>query len=171
MDIKVEQQGQESAVAVGTNGAKRSVFDPFQFRRPGRTVYHKTFTDPAQPGEVLELSLRKADTIDMALAAAEIQRMTAKYLTGDDDMPPGPFPLVGGEAIPVSIELFSQACAIYVMQAPPEESRQPRRWAPEQLVAVSVTMPDAWSQVLRAAEEIRRAGSRAEGNSTAPLTG
>jgi hypothetical protein len=145
-------------------------FDPFQFKRPRREVRHLTFIDSAQPGMELKLSLRRADTVDMARAASEIQRMAELYLTGSDDMPAGPFPLVGGEPVPVSMELFSQACAVFVMQAPEGESKQPRMWAPEQLVAISVTMPDAWSQILRACEELRRAGRGAEGNSPAPPT-
>jgi hypothetical protein len=158
----------EKDAAASPNGHPRMV-DPFQFKRPGRSVRHLKLTDWAQPGAELVLSLRAPDTIDMALCAAEVARMTGQYLTGTEGMGPGPFPLIGEEPVPVSAELFGPACLVYVAQVPPEESRQERIWNPEHLVAWSITMPHAWAQVMRALDEMDRAGRGAEGNLTPPL--
>lgn len=146
----------------------QELFNPFDLPRPGREVHHETFRDAAQPGVVLRLSLRAPDAVDMARMTVELERMTELYITGSEEVGPGPFPLVGGQSVTVSRELFSPACIIAVMQAPPELSKQERRWEPEHLVAISLTMPNAWSQIMRRAEEIRRSSGRAEGNSSGP---
>jgi len=148
--------------------AATGIPNPFELKRPGREVHYKTFTDEDQPGVTLELSLRKPDAIDMGRCAAQVGRMTELYITGNDEIGPGPFPLVGGEMIPVSEELFGQACMVWAMQAPPGENRQSRRWEPEHLVAWALTMPNAWRAVLRFVDEIGRTTRRAEGNGKAP---
>lgn len=143
-------------------------FDPFAFEVPEFEVHHKEFTDSLQPGHTLKLSLHKAGTIEKARGASELQRMVRLYVTGSDEMPPGPFPAIGGQVIPVSPELFAEACGVAEMQASPEKSKQPRIWSPEHLVAISITMPNAWEQILRFANELNRSGKRAEGNGSAP---
>lgn len=150
------------------NMEKETLFDPFAFEVPEFEVHHKEFTDPLQPGQTLILSLHRAGTIERARGASELQRMMRLYITGSDELPPGPFPTVGGAVVPVSTELFAEACGIAEMQAPPEKSKQPRLWSPEHLVAISITMPSAWEAVLRFANELNRPGRRAEGNGSAP---
>jgi hypothetical protein len=167
--METRTENQAPAAQAPTNGHRRMV-DPFELSIPEREVVHREFRDWAQPGEVLALSLRAPDTIDQARLAAELQRMQGLYITGQNGLPPGPFPLVGGKSVEISVPLLSQACLVYVAQAPPEESRQERHWSPEHFVAWSVTMPHAWREILTLLDDLDREGSRAEGNSGGPPT-
>lgn len=146
------------------------IIDPFGLPRPRRKVEHVTITDPSQPGVELLLSLRALDAVDLARVGGEVQRMMGLYVSGTEEMPAGPFPLVDGEPVEVSENLFAQAAMVAGMQAPPDDSRQPRVWNPEHMVAWSVTMPFGWRRLLTICDEINRTGKRAEGNSSGPPT-
>src|SRR5262245_33766996 len=103
----MDVQEQATSAAAPANG-RRPMVDPFALSIPEREVRHREFTDWAQPGQALSLSLRAPDTVDQARLAAELARMQGLYLTGQNGMPPGPFPLVAGRPIEVNIHLLSQ---------------------------------------------------------------
>jgi hypothetical protein len=158
---------EEKTAATGLDGFEE-IDNPFGLMRPTREVSHVPITDPAQPGKVFWLSLRYLDAIDYGVVADETERMIDLYITGRDGKGPGPFPLVGDRPVDISERLFQQAAMVSAMQAPSEESKQRRLWNTEYLVAIALTMPFGWRQLLAICQEINTRGKWAEGNSSTP---
>ncbi len=118
--------------------------------RPALPTETRTFTDPAQPGVEVELTLTKLDPyrLTVALEAAEtwLAELGGNY-----------FPLANGEAYPITLGLARTLCTLEVMQSGPEEERYSRG----DLLAMMLAMPAAWLELL---ETFQKLNEQASGN-------
>lgn len=113
-------------------------------RRPPRRVETRTFTDPAQPGKELTLTLGAQDVVVGGRASDLTQDLIEKYVHPPDETEPNAFPMEGDEPIFLSEILCQQVGVIAESQLGPEAER----YTPEEIIAVAVAMPDAWTQIL-----------------------
>lgn len=132
--------------------------DPFSLRRPVRPVHERSFTDEAAPGCEITLWLRALDSPCAFLSMERTADLVARYITGEMDeegnrQEPAAFPEIGGEPVQLSESLLKVACRLEAMQSPTGPNGEPRQaadgaYSAEEFVALSVTMPDAWAEIL-----------------------
>ena len=130
--------------------------DPFTLPRVKRTCRQVSLKDSRLPdGGEVNLVLWRLDAAGQAVGMELADELIQQYITGDDETgePPVPFPAIGGESVDLSELLFRTVAMVAIMQRPP--ASQAHDWpgqadaayTPQELVALSVTLPDAWSQL------------------------
>lgn len=130
--------------------------DPFSLSRPPRKSGEKTFTDPAQPGLEWFMSLKALDNAERHAVQEYAETMIAKYL-GDPEsgVPPQVrFPAIGQEVVTLSRRLLFNAATLWYMQT----AKEPEGYSFEQIVGLSVTMPNAWWEVVAWSNELAEVG-------------
>lgn len=111
--------------------------------RPAREAVSRVFTDPAQPGVELGLTLRRLDPAELAVAIDAAASFYERFAeTG--------FPLANGTAVPLALSLCQSLSMTQLMQCGPEEDL----YSLEELIGLIANMPDAGVQVLNWASEL-----------------
>jgi hypothetical protein len=126
--------------------------DPFQLNRPETKKATKTFTDPANPGKELTLTLRSLDDAESQLAFEEAQTFYFIYCGDPENRVPAqrPFPPVKGRGVALSKYLFRNAAVLCRMQ----DGDSADHYNVEQMIALMVTMPTAMKEVMSWTHEI-----------------
>jgi hypothetical protein len=114
--------------------------NPIGLKRPVRAIETKTFTDSNQPGVEIVMRLRPLDALDASNAEALGKEVKTTYLDGVMDFPP-----IDGEAVTLNAEVIEAAAIIFYCQCGSDELR----YAVEEIIAMSVTMPEVWYTLLK----------------------
>lgn len=141
----------------------------------------RTFIDPAYPELPFTLTMAPADVLAGARMQAAAEELIAEYLEGPDG--PVPFPIAqeqeGGigefnldtpvESLYLNRPLIESACGMWAGQAGPEAER----YTPQEMVAASLTLPDAYAEALKWVGELNERRQRGNASSAAldPSTG
>lgn len=105
--------------------------------RPSRPGETRSFTDPEQPTmPPFELSLRRVDSPEMAVALDEARRLVEEFGGG--------IPMANGTAMPAPESLCQSVCLIAVMQCGPAETR----YSAEELLPLFAVCPTAADEIL-----------------------
>ena len=131
--------------------------NPLVLPRPTRQVVHRQV---GSGDTVTDLWFRALDTTEQFQALELANGKTKLYLTGDEKKPPHDFPPVGGAAVEGLSEALLQAVAsLCLMQSDADENGQPVPDAPytfEELVAMSITLPGVWSDMMQLASDVTK---------------
>jgi len=118
--------------------------NPFGLKRPEHRRETRTFTDPDQPGVELTFTLRTLDGAEMMIATEEAQGQIETWVTGNRDRPASQFPFVDGQPVQMTEGLCTACQFLAAMQCPDDPHE---RYSFNELVALSVTAPMAWSRI------------------------
>ena len=140
-----------------------SKVDFFTLSRPDLISETKTFRDPRFKGDkskAITLTLRALDEVQRA-AVQRLQQERMLYYCGDAEQkiaPASDFPLLsaGGPPIELNRTLAYQAASLTVMQT----TEQPERYSFEELIAMALTCPVVWKNVLRWRDSVNRRGEK-----------
>ena len=125
--------------------------NPFKLPRPKREPVTKSFTDAEQPGAEVTLTLRRLDAAELIVAAEAAQAQIETWITGGDLRPASQFPFVDGKPVPLTAKLCLSVTVLEHMQCPADAGE---RYSFNELVALTVTMPNAWQEIYRFMEEV-----------------
>lgn len=134
--------------------------NPFSLTRPPMIVEEKQFEDPGQPGQLLTLKLKQLDNAEQAHALELGESIALEFLGSDQDeeLKPTRSPLfVDGTVIKGSRFLYRNVAVIWAMQVVDNEDD---RYTTDQLLALSVTMPIAWRQVIAWSNTLGKSGEK-----------
>src|SRR5579872_5292339 len=93
--------------------------DPFALKRPISVPKTKTFTDPANPGVELTLTICPGTEFGAQLANMErAQKYIQDYIKGRDGGPPAPLPPVDGKEIALNESLCSVIAFLESIEVP-----------------------------------------------------
>lgn len=139
--------------------------NPLVLPRPTRQVVHAL----AGSGDnVADLWFRALDTTEQFQALELANGKIKLYITGDDKKPALDFPPVGGAAVEGLSEALLQAVAsICLMQSDVDENGHPVPDAPytfEELVAMSITLPGVWSDMMQLGSDVTKLNSEQSKN-------
>lgn len=128
-------------------------------------VETREFTDPAQPGQVLALTLQAAEYPDIMVAQEIAAGLAATWVPAEGKPHPPPWPPPPQRPIRWSLRLCAVLALIEALQCPPDPED---RYDALELAVISVRMPAAWEAVAAWAQELEAAaqGSPA-GNASA----
>lgn len=123
--------------------------NPFERHRPAPvSATSPEFTDPGQPGDVLQMSLRVLDDAEILDASTLGQHFIDKYI-GDEESGTPPlavFPFIDGRPVQISAPLcYTVAELVYAQTNPNEDDR----YTFEQIVALMVTHPVAMKSLMK----------------------
>lgn len=122
--------------------------------RPERPAFTRTFTDPAQPGVEVELTLRRLDPCELAVAVDQAEAYHSRF--GEHG-----FPLQNGSAVPLALSICQTTCMLQMMQAGEEDDR----YTFEELVGLLANMPEAGVAAFSWATELNMGATETpEGN-------
>lgn len=124
--------------------------NPFALTRPPRKEWRVTLSDPTQPDLQPQLALTELNVIEQLAALEKAEALTQKYVKGRDQLPPLPFPPVGGQAVEgLSERVFEAACLIERAQSGPDQDR----YSAQEIVALMV-VPGFARALLEAAARV-----------------
>ncbi len=134
----------------------------------------REFTDPAQPGQVLTLTLKRLEFPEQMKGAARANELVKAWVKPEDGRQPLPWPPPPQRAIPMSEALCTALAMLEVSQCPddPEES-----YDAMELAVISVRMPKAWREIDAWFKEIEEdepgnaSAAREEPSSAPPVIG
>lgn len=134
--------------------------NPLHLPRPTRQVVHRQVS---QGENVSDFWFRALDTTEQFQALTLTKEKVKLYIDGDDRKPPIDFPPVGGEAVTgLSEDLLQTVAAIWMMQSDVDDAGLPVPDAPytfEELVAMSLTLPAMWQEVMQLSSDVTRENS------------
>ena len=142
-------------------------FSPFSGKRPPRYSEVRTIRN-VEMGQEDTLTLLHLDTPLAHLAADVGNRLVQQYV-GDPESNIAPemeFPDVDGLPVEMSASLCTTVGNLYVMQG--ERPDGGAIYTPEELIALTVTSPSAWSALKEAANEVNREGDKRKNGLRAP---
>ncbi len=127
---------------------------PFNMPRPSRPVRMKVLTDPRWPKAKLPFYLRATDAADSHLVVEVAKRKIAQYINGKDGKGKDKedFPPVGGLPVTLTETFCFTVAGIAVMQVKGNPNLAPYTF--NELVALSLTMPSLWEDLIAFAEEV-----------------
>jgi hypothetical protein len=130
---------------------------PLHLPRPARQVLHREVADGDQTSDFW---FRALDTTQQFAALSLAKEKTKIYITGDEKTPAYPFPAVGGEAVlGLTEDMMVSIAFVCTMQSDTTAEGAPVPEAPytfEEWVAMSLTRPRMWSQVLDITAEVAK---------------
>lgn len=148
--------------------------DPWAGERTSPVIETKEFKDIRHPGKTLDMTLMGMENDVASVVTDEVDEICARYL------PPGnpegerlreiygieyvEFPYVGGRPVRLSRTLLQNAATIVAMQQP-RQDKLPVYEIPE-LVAMSLTWPNAWKEIVGWANDLNRQAREQEGNAS-----
>ena len=126
--------------------------NPFSLKRPERTQQSREFTDPAQPGFTLTLTLREPNALDLANSASLGQEMIQRYVEGDGESEAFAYHF-DGHHYRLTPGYIHQISPLVVMQPTTEElGYEPYSF--EEMAGFSFAMPHAWVEIMLWARDI-----------------
>lgn len=125
--------------------------DPFSLTRPKATYVTKKFTDALHPDVELVLSLKSLDQAEVMACFDLAAAYEGMYLGTPEKQAEMVFPPVGGRSVAISKTLIQNACVLFTMQ----QAEGDAAYTVEQLIALSVTMPNAWADLAKTITEIQ----------------
>jgi hypothetical protein len=132
--------------------------NPLHLPRPTRQVFHRVLTDGDQ---VSDFWFRALDTTQQFAAQSMAKEKVKLYITGDDKTPAYPFPPVGGQSVEgLTEEMLEVIAFVHAVQSDIDEAGSPVPDAPytfEELVALSLTQPRMWGDVVELLGEVMQA--------------
>lgn len=119
--------------------------NPWALRRPERRIETRTFTDPVQPGQEITLTLRALDPCERTFAHERADYYTELYVTGRDGQEPNMYPAPDGTPIKLSSRMCYNICFVEQMQVAEDPQD---RYTFDELLGISLTLPNAWDQIM-----------------------
>jgi hypothetical protein len=130
--------------------------NPFRLQRPVRPVHDVNVVDGQHDGVEFNFRLRQLDALDQHRSAERGEDLVDDYIKGRDGNAPRDFPAVGDgdgmEVVKPTETLCQTAAVIEAMQ--PDDAVD--RYTAEELIAIAVTCPNAWIQLLSISTRINR---------------
>lgn len=138
---------------------------------PEREVCHRQITDGK---EVSDFWFRALDSTEQFGALALTNEKVKQYITGDkvEKTLAEPFPPVGGKALEkekLTPELFQAVAFIWAMQSDVDKEGNPVLDVPytfEELIALSLTKPVMWGEVMTLSAEVTEKNAEALKNAS-----
>src|SRR5438552_18584942 len=123
---------------------------------PGSPQFTETFTDPMQPGKVIELTVKRQEYADLALATMRAQELIEDRVTGRNGRHPLPWPpQIPGQPPQREIRFSEAFCweLAYgeVLQCPADPKDI---YDAEDLAVISQRMPNAWPKIVTWINEV-----------------
>jgi hypothetical protein len=143
---------------------------PYTLPRLEEITETRTFTDPAQPGVEITLTLSVPPDYGISLAVMEKGgKYAEQYVNGTADGPPAPLPPVGGKPLVLSESLCSIVAFLEQVEVTDDPENDPKYdfydW-----VSLSATMPTAFDEIAEWANSLRVQASKNAKNSPGAST-
>ena len=130
--------------------------NPFTLKVPEAKAITKEFTDESNPDVKLILKLKRLDPAEAAACLEMAEVYCNDYIGTPDGPTPTPL-MVGTKRIVMSKALIHFAIMLNAMQVTPPKGTP---YSIEDFLAISVTMPEAWGQMLVTLDELYKKESK-----------
>lgn len=137
--------------------------------RPKLPVFSREFTDVLQPGKSFWLHLAPLDSVDTYVGVDVAQHAIKQYIDGDPTNPepayhkPAPFQPIDGKS-PIITESLCYTIGAIVAQMSPVDAEgkdvRDEAYTFDEIVAMSLTWPNAWEQVREFSAEVSKSGEK-----------